>query len=120
MFKPNKQQGYTEKKQKRSDHEKPNRQTNRQRKQKKQNQFVHPCESIPTVHSEFFARILFTVNSKIFARILFTVNSEIFARILFTVNSEIFARVLFSRNFAYAKFRENKILAKWRNHSFGY
>ena len=27
-----------------------------------------------------------------------------------TVNSEIFARVLFSRNFAYAKFRENKIL----------
>ena len=28
----------------------------------------------------------------------------------------IFARVLFSRNFAYAKFRENKILAKWRHH----
>ena len=28
-----------------------------------------------------------------------------------TVNSGIFARVLFSRNFAYAKFRENKILA---------
>ena len=26
-----------------------------------------------------------------------------------TVNSEIFARVLFSRNFAYAKFRENKV-----------
>ena len=25
-----------------------------------------------------------------------------------TVNLEIFARVLFSRNFAYAKFRENK------------
>ena len=40
-----------------------------------------------------------------------------------TVNSEIFARVLFSRNFAYAaKFRENKTLAKWRNHSviYGY
>ena len=33
-----------------------------------------------------------------------------------TVNSEIFPRVLFSRNFAYAKFCENKILAKWRNH----
>ena len=29
-----------------------------------------------------------------------------------TVNSAIFARVLFSQNFAYAKFRENKILAK--------
>ena len=29
----------------------------------------------------------------------------------YTVNSEIFARVLFSR-----KFRENKILVKWRNH----
>ena len=29
-----------------------------------------------------------------------------------TVNSEIFARVLFSRNFAYAKFRKNKTLAK--------
>ena len=30
-----------------------------------------------------------------------------------TVNSEILARVLFSRNFAYAKFYENKILAEW-------
>ena len=34
-----------------------------------------------------------------------------------TVNSEIFARVLFSRNFAFTKFRENKTLAKWRDHS---
>ena len=33
-----------------------------------------------------------------------------------TVNSEIFERILFSRNFAYAKFRENKILAKCWNH----
>ena len=30
----------------------------------------------------------------------------------YTVNSEIFARVLFSRNFAYAKFRENIALTK--------
>ena len=30
-----------------------------------------------------------------------------------TVNSDIFASVFF----AYAKLRENKILAKWRNHS---
>ena len=37
-----------------------------------------------------------------------------------TVNSEFFARVYFSRNFAYAKFRENQILAKWRNHSVVY
>ena len=29
-----------------------------------------------------------------------------------TVNLEIFVRVLFSRNFAYAKFREIKILTK--------
>ena len=29
-----------------------------------------------------------------------------------TVNSQTFARVLFSRNFAYAKFRENEIHAK--------
>ena len=36
--------------------------------------------------------------------------------LFFTVNSEIFAMVLFSRNFAAAKFRENKSLAKWRNH----
>ena len=28
-----------------------------------------------------------------------------------------FARVLFSRNIAYAKFRENIILAKWQNYS---
>ena len=33
----------------------------------------------------------------------------------YTVNLEIFARTLFSRNFAYAKFRENKIHAKWQN-----
>ena len=32
-----------------------------------------------------------------------------------TVNSEIFARPLFSRNLAYAKFCENKTLAKWQN-----
>ena len=39
-----------------------------------------------------------------------------------SVKSEIFARVLFSRNFAYAyaKLRENKILAKWRNHAVFY
>ena len=37
-----------------------------------------------------------------------------------TVNSEIFARILFSRNFAYVKFRENKTLVKWRNHSVVY
>ena len=30
----------------------------------------------------------------------------------YTVNSEIFVKVLFSQNFAYAKFRENKTLAK--------
>ena len=37
-----------------------------------------------------------------------------------TVNSEIFARTLFSRNFAYAKFRENKTLERWQNHSVVY
>ena len=37
-----------------------------------------------------------------------------------TVNSEIFAKVLFSRNFAYAKFREYKVLAKCRNQSVIY
>ena len=35
---------------------------------------------------------------------------------IFTVNLEIFARISFSRNFADAKFCENKALAKWRNH----
>ena len=39
---------------------------------------------------------------------------------LHTTNSEIFARVLFLRNFAGAKFRENKSLAKWRNQSVVY
>ena len=33
-----------------------------------------------------------------------------------TVNSEIFKRILFSRNFAFAKFRENQTLANWRYH----
>ena len=37
-----------------------------------------------------------------------------------TVNSEIITRVLFPRNFAYAKFHENKTLAKWRDHSLVY
>ena len=37
-----------------------------------------------------------------------------------TVNSEFSARTLFSRNFAYAKFCENKTLAKWQNHSVVY
>ena len=37
-----------------------------------------------------------------------------------TVNSEFFARVLFSQNFAFAKFRENEILQKLRNHSVDY
>ena len=36
------------------------------------------------------------------------------------VNSEIFARFLFSRNFANAKLRESKILAKWQNRSVVY
>ena len=40
--------------------------------------------------------------------------------LVLTVNSEIFARVIFSRNFAYAKFRENIIVAKWRNHSMSF
>ena len=31
-----------------------------------------------------------------------------------------FREVLFSRNFSHAKFRENKIIAKWRNHSVVY
>ena len=29
-----------------------------------------------------------------------------------------FREVLFSRNFSHAKFRENKIIAKWRNHCY--
>ena len=40
--------------------------------------------------------------------------------LLFTVYSEIFARVLLSRNFTYAKYRENNILTNWRNHSVVY
>ena len=43
-----------------------------------------------------------------------------FQRAEYTVNFEIFARVLFSRNFAYAKFRENKISTNWGNHSVVY
>ena len=36
------------------------------------------------------------------------------------VNSDIFARILFSGNLPYAKFRENKVLAKCQNHSVVY
>ena len=41
---------------------------------------------------------------------------EVTVERLSTVNSEIFTRILFSRNFAHAKFRKNKTLAKWQNH----
>ena len=34
----------------------------------------------------------------------------------YTVNLKNFTRILFTQNFAYAKFHENKILAKWQNH----
>ena len=34
-----------------------------------------------------------------------------------TVNSEILASVLFSQNFTLGKFRENKILGQWQDHS---
>ena len=45
--------------------------------------------------------------------LLFTCNKKDFLTTYVTiVNSEIFARVLFSRNFAYAKFCENKILTE--------
>ena len=37
-----------------------------------------------------------------------------------TVKFKIFLRVLFSHNFAYAKFRENRILVKWLNLSIAY
>ena len=37
-----------------------------------------------------------------------------------TVNFGSFREVLFSRNFSHAKFRENKIIAKWQNHSVVY
>ena len=40
-------------------------------------------------------------------RIMWNVIRPIVVHKKSTVNSEIFARVLFSRNFAYAKFREN-------------
>ena len=40
--------------------------------------------------------------------------------LLATVNSEIFAMVLYSQNFVSAKFRENKILAKWLNYTVVY
>ena len=49
-----------------------------------------------------------------------TLRALVFPLIHDTVNSETFARDLISRNFAYAKFRENKTLAKWRNHSVVY
>ena len=48
---------------------------------------------------------------------LYPLLSILLSKVGITVNLEIFARVLFSRDFAYAKFRENKILAKWRNYS---
>ena len=47
---------------------------------------------------------------------------QIFIRFaeLFFCKLEIFALVLFSRNLEYANHRENKILAKWRNHFVNY
>ena len=52
----------------------------------------------------------------VFRYILLVAGDEV----IYTVNSEIFARVLFSQNFTYAKFRENKILVKWKKYSVIY
>ena len=45
---------------------------------------------------------------------------SIYFNAFYTVYPEIFASVLFLQNFVYAKFHENKILAKRRNHSVVY
>ena len=58
--------------------------------------------------------------SVLIAIIQHTVNSVLIAIIQHTVNSVIFARVLFSRNFANAKFRENKIPRNGEKHSVVY
>ena len=52
--------------------------------------------------------------------IMSTCNDTLTSEVTDTVHSEIFTRVVFSRNFAYAKFRKNKILAKWRHQSAFY
>ena len=44
--------------------------------------------------------------------LVFFLRKKVLYNGLDAVNSEIFARVLFSLNFAYAKYRENKTLAK--------
>ena len=53
---------------------------------------------------------------KVLSQIAIEMGSDLgllFSHMPLTVNSKILARVLLSRNFAYAKFCENKILAKW-------
>ena len=82
----------------------------------------HLTLSLSYNHSEYKAikRSINTfdryASSSIVTVLSFLLKQEI-GCILSTVNSEIFARVLFSRNFAYAKFGENKNLAKCRNQS---
>ena len=60
----------------------------------------------------FLRCLVFKLANMVFAKIVLVVLCKRYNGLLNTVNSEIFARTLFSRNFAYAKFRENKTLAK--------
>ena len=57
------------------------------------------------------------VKMKFSQKFLHTITDGTICKGEFTVNSEIFARVLFARKFANAKFRANKSITKWQNHS---
>ena len=69
--------------------------------------------ALMTVDSEIFAIILFS--QKALRHISDVKNSRLRQDLPISINDQVichFARVLFSRNFAYVKFCENKVLAK--------
>ena len=82
------------------------------------------CSCISGIFQEFLVKKLYLIsyNKRFTKGTLCTLKFNVMAYnvCVTTVNLEIFASVLFSRNFAYAKFRENKIFAKWRNYSVVY
>ena len=71
---------------------------------------VRRCILVPMVHMVWKRSLKFVASESCSKCIL----------CCFNLYTEIFARDLFSRNFAYAKFRENQTLANWRYHSVNY
>ena len=75
---------------------------------------IHLQYSLFLITSSTFENYVYRLYTHISVQLLDIMHPSFLKLCFGTVNSEIFAR--FSRNFASAKFPENKTSQKWRNH----